>query len=401
MATAAGAINVGNTVKSAGGNVQLTAGQGDIQVNKDVQAAKDIAMTTATGTITVGDTVASTGGNVKLKVGQGDITVGKVVQADNGSIGVQVGMGNIVAADVTAKVNANMTVQNGNIRMHDVTAGQDVTVSSTVQGSINAHNIISGGITHVALNQGDLFLNLAEGKGVLLKMENNTEASKVNQVLAEASGTGTDVAMTGNFIQIGAMAAKGGDAVFELSAMGAGNQELISGNFFIGSLTSKYGTHMSNLWSNRGYVHVDEGALLLDDVLAVDKIHLDNAQTDIAIFGRTPTRDGEQLTYWNNLSMADSKTRSYQLYTDGRVRTHSTVLFDGGMNLYKLYGDNLSVLDMMNERENGRHGVFTFDRRMFTEPGKRLREQVIFDPKMWDFVGWQSNEEEDVVDKEK
>ena len=401
MTTAAGAINVGNTVKSVGGNVQLTADQGDIQVNKDVQAAKDIAMTTATGTIAVGDAVASTRGNVELKVGQGDITVGKVVQADNGSIGVQVGTGNIVAADVTAKVNANMTVQNGNIRMHDVTAGQDVTVSSTVQGSINAHNIISGGITHVALNQGDLFLNLAEGKGVLLQMENNTEVSKVNQILAEASGTGPDVALTGNYIQIGSVKAKGGDAVFELSAMGAGNQELISGNFFIGSLTSKYGTHMSNLWSNRGYVHVDEGALLLDDVLAVDKIHLDNAQTDIAIFGRTPTRDGEQLTYWNNLSMADSKTRSYQLYTDGRVRTHSTVLFDGGMNLYKLYGDNLSVLDMMNERENGRHGVFTFDRRMFTEPGKRLREQVIFDPKMWDFVGWQSNEEEDVVDKEK
>jgi hypothetical protein len=232
-------------------------------------------------------------------------------------------------------------------------------------------------------------------------MENNTEASQVNQVLAEAGGTGTDVALTGNYIQIGSVKAKGGDAVFELSAMGAGNQKLISGNFAIGSLTSKYGTHMSNLWSNRGYVHVDEGQLLMDDVLAVDKIHFDNEQTDIAIFGRTPTRDGEQLTYWNNLSMADSKTRSYQLYTDGRVRTHSTVLFDGGMNLYKLYGDNLSVLDMMNERENGRHGVFTFDRRLFTEPGKRLREQVIFDPKMWDFVGWQSNEEEDVVDKEK
>ena len=141
--------------------------------------------------------------------------------------------------------------------------------------------------------------------------------------------------------------------------------------------------------------------MLLDDVLAVDKIHLGNAQTDIAIFGRTPTRDGEQLTYWNNLYMADSKMRGYQLYTDGRVRTDGAVLIDAGMNLSKLYGDNLSVLDMMNEQETGWHGVFTFDRRMFTEPGKRLREQVIFDPKMWDFVGWQSNEEEDVVDKEK
>ena len=357
-----------------------------------VQAAKDIAMTTATGTITVGDAVTSTGGNVELKVGQGDITVGKSVQADNGSIGVQVGTGNIVAADVTAKVNANMTVQNGNIRMHDVTAGQDATVSSTVQGSINAHNITSEGITYVALNQGDLFLNLAEGKGVLLKMENNTAASKVNQVLAEASGIGTDVAMTGNFIQIGAMAAKGGDAVFELSAMGAGNQKLISGNFSVESLSSASGTHMPTLWSKRGYVHVDAGSLLLDDVLAVDKIHLDNAQTDMAIYGRIPTRDGEQLAYWNNMSLADSKARGYQLYTDGRVRTNDTVLIDAGRNLGKLYGDNLSVVDMMSERENNLHGMFTFDRRMMTEPARTLREQVAFDPKMWDFVGWQPDE---------
>jgi hypothetical protein len=154
---------------------------------------------------------------------------------------------------------------------------------------------------------------------------------------------------------------------------------------------------MSNLWSNRGYVHVDEGQLLMDDVLAVDKIHFDNAQTDIAVFGRTPTRDGEQLTYWNNMSLADSKARSYQLDTDGRVRTHSTVLFDAGMNLYKLYGDNLSVLDMMNERETSRHGVFIFDRQTLTEPGKNMQVQVTLDPKMWDFVGWQPDEAQEAT----
>ena len=399
--TAMGAIKVGDTVTANEGNVKLTAVQGDIQVNKNVQAAKDISMTTAAGAITVGDTVASTGGNVALTNGVGDITVGQSVQADNGSIGVKTGTGNIIAGDVTAKDNVNVTVENGDIRMHDVTAGQDTAVWSTVQGSINAHNIISGGITHVALSQGDLFLNLAEGKGVLLQMEDNTAASQVNQVLAEAGGQGTDVALTGNYVQIGTLAAKGGDAVLEVSAMGAGQQKLISGNFTIGSLSAPQGTHIPTLWSNRGSVHVAEGQLLLDDVLAVDKIHLGNAQTDMAIFGRTPTRDGEQLTYWNNLSMADSKARGYQLYTDGRVRTYGTVLFDAGMNLSKLDGDNLSVLDMMNERETGRHGVFIFDRQTLTEPGKNMQVQVTLDPKMWDFVGRQLNEaEETATDKE-
>ena len=50
--------------------------------------------------------------------------------------------------------------------------------------------------------------------------------------------------------------------------------------------------------------------LAVDDALAVDKIYIDNAQTNLAIFGRTPTRDGEQLVYWNNLDMANSKQRS-------------------------------------------------------------------------------------------
>jgi hypothetical protein len=72
-------------------------------------------------------------------------------------------------------------------------------------------------------------------------------------------------------------------------------------------------------------------------------------------------------------------------------------LFDAGMNLYKLYGDNLSVLDMMNERETGRHGVFIFDRRTLTEPGKNMQVQVTLDPKMWDFVGWQPDEAKEIV----
>ena len=51
----------------------------------------------------------------------------------------------------------------------------------------------------MALTNGDLFLNLAEGKAVVLRMENNTAASRVNKVLADANGgAGPDVELTGN-----------------------------------------------------------------------------------------------------------------------------------------------------------------------------------------------------------
>ncbi len=318
-----------------------------------------------------------------------------------GDANIDLGKGNIVAEDVTAGGNAKVAVQNGNIQMHDVTAFRDASVVNKGHGSINANNVTSGGTTRVALTNGDLFLNLAEGRAVLLRMENNTAASRVNQVLAEASGgTGPDVMMTGNFIHIGSMAAKDGDTVFQLSAMGAGNQKLIGGDFSVESLSSRYGTQMPYLWSNRGYLHVDEGDVAMNDVLAVDKIHLDNEQTDLAIYGRTPTRDGEQLVYWNNLEMAYSKERGFQLYEDGRLRTSRAVLIDAGRNYGKLFGDNLSVVDMMRERVSNTHGKFTFDSVLLTEPGKALKEQVFFDmePAATDFRQKSASDEKIVVE---
>ena len=124
---------------------------------------------------------------------------------------------------------------------------------------------------------------------------------------------------------------------------------------------------------------MDEGDLAQDDVLAVDKIHEENSLTDLSVYGRTPTRDGEQLVYWNNLGMANEKTRSFSLYTNGKVRTRRAVLIDADRNYGKLYGDNLSVVDMMRERVSNVHGKFTFDSTLLTEPGKALKEQVFFD----------------------
>ncbi|MDY6291642.1 MAG: hypothetical protein SPL86_09180, partial [Succiniclasticum sp.] len=44
----------------------------------------------------------------------------------------------------------------------------------------------------------------------------------------------------------------------------------------------------------------------------------------------------------------------------------------------KLYGDNLSVVDMMRERLTNEHGQYTFDRTWYTKPGEVLKEKVLF-----------------------
>ena len=371
-----GDLYVTDAIRAKGNLNALVNEDGGVFFDESATLKGDVTVQTETGPISIAGQVNAN--LVDLVTGQGDVSLGKDVSS-NTSVNVSVGSGNVTTKNITAKNNVNVTVQNGNIQMHDVTAEGDTTITNTGRGNINGHDIVSGGTTHVSLTDGDLFLNLAEGKAVVLRMENNTAASRVNTVKADASGgAGLDVELTGNFIQIGTIEAKGGNSVLQLSAIGAGNQKLISGEISVGSLRSANGTHMPSLWANRGNVHVDEGNLAIDDVLAKDKIHLENNLTDLAIFGRTPTRDGEQLYYWNNLGRAYSKTRPFALYTDGKVRTHRAVLVDAGRYYDKLYGDNLSVVDMMRERLTHLHGQFTFDSTLLTKRCEFLREKVLF-----------------------
>ena len=379
---ASGSMNIiiaQNGLIDSGQDVYLTGRNGDLHVTDAIKAKRDLYAEVQGDGGLFFDSTANAQYNIKAKTENSPITIAGGIAGRN--IELSTGKGDItVGGSINASENAAVTTNNGNISLTDVNAGQNTNIQNTGTGSINADKIISGEITHVSLTNGDLFLNLAEGRAVWVQMENNTAASRVKEIRANASGgTTPDVMMTGNFIQIDSIVNKGGDPVFELSAMGAGNQKLISGNFEVGSLRSASGSHMPTLWANKGKLHVAEGNLSIDDVLAVDKIHLDNDLTDLAIYGRTPTRDGEQLVFWNNLSRAYSKERSFQLYTDGRLRTKGTILIDAGRNYGKLYGDNLSVVDMMRERLTKEHGRFTFDSALLTERGTVLQDQTFFE----------------------
>ena len=362
----------------SGRDARLTGRNGDLHVTDAVKAVRNLNAKVLDEGDIVYDKTVNVNGDVTAKTDKGSISVAKEVTGN--LVDLDTGKGNItVSGDIRSNTDVTMHTGTGDISVKNVNAQGNTTISDTGRGNVNGKNIVSGGTTHVSLTKGDLFLNLAEGKAVVLRMEDNTKASKVGTVLADASGgAGPDVELTGNYIPIGTLAAKNGNTVFEVTAMGANNQKLISGEITVGSLRSRTNTHMPTLWANRGNIHVDEGDLAIDDVLAVDKIHLENKLTDLAIFGRTPTRDGEQLYYWNNLEMANSKTRPFMLYANGKVRTHRAVLIDAGRYYGKLYGDNLSVVDMMRERLTNEHGQYTFDRTWYTKPGEILKEKVLF-----------------------
>ncbi|WP_407400070.1 hypothetical protein, partial [Anaerovibrio sp.] len=400
ISTDKGDITVGYTVTSNDGNIKMTTGEGNITVEKAVTAGQNLAITTDKGNILIGDN----GPDVKTVTAKQDATVGTALgivtihgktSAETGDVTLFAGSDqydkdqHTIIIDQNGMVEAgrdvNLGALNDDILVTDrIHAERDVTAAVTGKGRIffPGDEVKSENEVNIAMENGDLVLNRVEGKRVTVWMENNSDLSYLGEVLADANGTDApDVSLTGNYITVGSMTKKDGTATFRFSATGAGDKKYIAQEITVDSLNSNTGTQMSSLWSNRGYVHVDAGDFKADDVLAGDKIYLDNDQTNLAVFGRTPTRDGEQLVYWNNLNMADDKERSFQLYTDGKVRTNGAVLIDADRNYGKLYGDNLSVTDMMRERVTSTHGQYTFDVRTFTEPGLIIRRGKFLDMK--------------------
>lgn len=356
------------------GSVSIQTDDGDISVVNKVQATENIDMTTNKGNIDVGCAVTSTGGSIDIRVGTGNVTIG-----DNGP--------NVDT--VTAQKNINIDVDLGKIYINGKTSTKTGDISMSAGGSKYTPGIqniiidlnglvVSGRDISLTERNGDLHVTDAILAKRNLTAKVREDGGVYFERLAALKG---DLALSGNYIYSKGINAVTDGSVFHFSATGPDDQKLIGSDFYVGSLRSKYGTQMPSLWTNHGYLHVDEGDLAVGDALAVDKLYIDNPQTTLAIFGRTPTRDGEQLVYWNNLDMAYDKERSFQLYTDGKVRTNGAVLIDADRNYGKLYGDNLSVVDMMRERVTSTHGQYTFDVRTFTEPGLIMRRGKFLDMK--------------------
>ncbi len=359
-------------------SVSIKTDAGDIDVGHKVQAAKDIALATGKGNINVGCAVLSTGGSIDARVGTGDVTIG-----DNGP--------NVET--VAAQEHINIDVDLGKIYINGKTSTKTGDIAMSAGDSQ-----YTPGVQHIII---DLNGAVDSGRDVRLTGRNGdlhvTDAIQVKrdlyaQVLEEggvyfdrkAAVTG-NLALAGDVIVADRITADNGGKVFRFSATGAFPKKVID-YFRVGSLSSKGGTEMPSLWTKHGYLHVYKGDITVEDAFAVDKIYLDNDLTNVAIFGRTPTRDGEQLVYWNNLEMADSKSRSFQLYTDGKVRTRGAVLIDAERYYNKLYGDNLSVVDMMRDRVSHERGKYTFDSAALTEPGRLLREPVFFGMESTDVI---------------
>ena len=123
-----------------------TRKQGNIMLDENVTAVKDMSMKTETGDITVGMTITANDGTVSMGTGvKGDIHIG---------------------ADVAAGRDVNMDVKSGSVSVDkDVTAGNDVNMAVTTgnisAGSNGTGSVIAENNVKMTVNSGDISVEKA------------------------------------------------------------------------------------------------------------------------------------------------------------------------------------------------------------------------------------------------
>lgn len=399
-------IEVRNDVKTA-------VEEGTIYVGSNVKAGNDVDMSSGTGNIYVGHSIDAKTGNINLKVGRGNIDVGdndaetETITADNevniatnvgkitvygktstrkGDITLKAGSENYVAGEdgrniiidhnglVDSARDVKLVATNGDLHVTDNVLSKrnigaqvleqgglyfdrDIDLigdlaAATENGDIVARDIRATGDITITQKRGDIRLNLADATHVFLQMEDNTEASQVNTIRANANGDAQmDIRLTGSYLKVGTMENKGGASTFRVSVEAPDGQAFIE-QLNIGHLRSDTGTFIPKVWTRQGDVYVDKGQLELADVMAADKFRFANAMVDAAVYGRIPTHDGEKLVYWNDAAKAYQMQRPFNLFIDGGMITDRAVLVDSHdwRRLYsRKYSETYSVVDRMRD----------------------------------------------------
>ena len=353
-------INDNGRVES-GWDVNLEGRNGDIHVTDDIVAQHSInTQIEGQGSVYFDDALSSNA-SISITSDQGDINVDKAITSVNGDVSLSTTSGNIrVDGAIKALNDVSVVSDTGNISLQDVTAGSDVSLEIRKSGDIKADNVSAGNLVHASVAQGDIFLDMASGKAVVIQSQANTPASHIGTIQAEAGGAGTDVAVTGNYINVGSILSKGGSNPLKVELEAPDGEEVIS-EVAIDNISSGSGTVIPKLWADRGTIHVSNGYLAIGDIYTTDKIHGDNPGTAFALYGRTPTGDGEPHMYWNNVDLPHRRTAL--LMTDSNVFTRMVDLLDEQTYTWLFERDYLKYV-LAPEAPWAKHkGVLLYDRR--------------------------------------
>ena len=338
LKTENGDLHITDRIIAGDGLTATAKKEGGVYLDRSVVVREDVVLTADKGNIQVGGSILSGSGDVRMDTMEGNIRV---------------------EGNLNALHDVNVATGKGNISLADAQAGRKVSLEIKESGDLNADKVAAGNVVHAKVNQGDIFLNLARARAVVIDQQDNTPRSHVGTIQAEAGGKETNVALTGNYIQTDRILSKGGTSPLTVEINAPSGKELVS-NVVIDNLSSDSGTVIPKLWAERGTIHVSNGYLAIRDIYTTDKIHADNKNTAFALFGRTPTSDGEPYMYWNNVTIPHRK--SPVLLTDNAVYTPMINLLDASTYTWLFDRDYLDYV-LASEAPWAKHtGVLLYDR---------------------------------------
>jgi hypothetical protein len=275
-----------------------------------------------------------------------------------------------------------------------VTAGNDIKAANG-DGLTKADTLMAGNHIDVANGDGDIVLGTTDSVSVSMRNGGADGTITVDVVHSEASGNsnGTgkeDIALGGSYVTVGRMVNKNdGSVPLTISTQGAAKTQPMKDfnigirnedESYSGGIISNSGAVVQQLWTDKGMIYMSGNSNLHISKLVVrDKLHAANDAVTVAVYGRTPTHDGERMVYWNNFRQNNPGTMQnfwyntaymvpewmyLDLFYNGNVGSRKGVLVDAQF-YQQIYGGSTSVVDTMRaqlEPEEEAQAIAYFDR---------------------------------------
>ena len=228
----------------AGHSVSITTDDGDIEITKPITVTSgDIIISTADGNITIDENAArnmvSAQNNLDIRADRGAITIAGKVATDDGDISITSNHDLYMAGQSGITVSGNGAINPGkNLYMN------------TTNGDITADTLKAAETIRIALERGDLYLNLAQSKGVVIMASNSTK-STVGTIMADSVDVNDAVAVGKILPYRSSPTPSNGSINYGGSSGGSSNGYSNSyANVYSGVYGSGYGNVYSNAYSN-------------------------------------------------------------------------------------------------------------------------------------------------------
>ena len=283
----------------ANNSVSITTTEGDIEVTKKITVTNgDITIATSDGNIIIdsngADDMVRAQNDLNIRTDEGAVDIAGKISTKDGDITITsnhnsytAGQKGIIVEETGAinpGKNVYLNATNGDIEFKNISA-QNANINSS-SGNVTADTINAADTVRIALERGDLYLNLARSKGVAV-LTGDTTNSTVNTIQANSVDV-SDAVTVGKVLPY--------RSNYQLSASTTGGGATGSGS---STSYNSYSNNYSNVYSNAyssGYSNFASNP------------------SSFATLGTTFTNDG--LTYWQNATSSAASDYSFSEFNN-------------------------------------------------------------------------------------